>query len=111
MRVAGVAPKRRFLLAIANHQSSGSEIAEPLMLARRKHGNDSNRIEERNLIDVADEVAGHRFEDPDGAAGPLNHANSGDALARSAAVPECLKQSEVAPVEQEDVNVKMATVH
>ena len=108
---AGVGPQRRLLLAVAHHEGAGSQIAQALMLPGREDGNHADRIEEGNLIDIADEVARHRFEDSDGATRSLNHANARDALARRAPVPECFEQSEVAPVEAKRDSVKMATVH
>ena len=65
---AGIAPLRRLNLAIAHNKSAGRKVAEPLMLLGDEHGDDANRIEERKLVDVSDQVSGHRLEKPNGAA-------------------------------------------
>ena len=92
----------RFFNAIADNEGSGRKIAEALVVARDEDGDGSDGVEEGDLVDVADEVAGHGFEEADGAAGALDDADAGDALAGGAAVPEGLKEGEVAPVEEED---------
>ena len=95
-------PEGCFLLLIANDQSAGGQVAESLVLASDEHGYDSDGVEEGNLINIADEVAGHRFEDANGAARLLNDTDAGDALSGGAAVPEGLEECEVSPVEKED---------
>ena len=98
----GLGADGRIFDAIAHDESSGGEIAEALVVAGDEDGDDADRVEERNLVNVADEVARHGLEEADGAAGALDDADAGDALAGGAAVPEGLKQGEVAPVEQKD---------
>lgn len=71
------------------------------MVARDEDGDGADGVEEGDLVDVADEVARHGFEETDGAAGALDDADASDTLAGGAAVPEGLKQGEVAPVEKE----------
>ena len=90
-----------FFDAVADDERAGGEVAEPLVIAGDEDGDGADGVEERNLVDVADEVARHGFKEADGAAGALDDANAGDALAGGAAVPEGLKQGEIAPVEQE----------
>ena len=91
-----------FFNAIADDEGSGGEIAEALVVAGNEDGDGSHRVEEGELVNVADEVAGHGFEEADCAAGTLDDADAGDALAGGAAIPEGLKQGEVAPVKQEE---------
>ena len=102
VRAAGIAPQRRLRLAVPHDQRARGQVAQPLVLAGDEHGDHSDRVEEGKLVHVADQVAGHGLEEADGAAGALDDANPGHALARRAAVPEGLKEREVAPVEQED---------
>ena len=88
--------------AVADDEGAGGEIAEALVVARDEDGDGTDGVEEGDLVNVADEVAGHGFEEADGASGALDDADAGDALAGSASVPEGFKEREVAPVEEED---------
>jgi len=72
------------------------------MVAGDEDGDGAHGIKERDLVDVADKVAGHGFKEADGASRALDDADAGDALAGGTAVPESLKQGEVAPVKEED---------
>lgn len=72
------------------------------MLPCDEDRNQAHGVNAGNLVDVADEVAGHGLEEADGAAGTLDDADFSDFLARRLAVPEGLKEREVAPVEEEE---------
>ncbi len=80
-----------FFDAVADDERAGGEIAEALMVAGDEDGDGADGVEERDLVNEADEVARHGFKEADGAAGALNDANAGDTLAGGAAVPEGLE--------------------
>lgn len=65
---AGAGPEGGFLGAGADDEGSGGEIAEALVAACGKDGDDADDVEEGDLIDVTDEVAGHGLEEADGSA-------------------------------------------
>ena len=98
--VRRIVPGGRLRLPVADDQSARGQVAQPLVLAGDEHGDHADDVETGKLIDKPDQVAGHGFEETDGAAGTLDHSDPGDFLARCMPVPECLKESEVAPVEQ-----------
>src|ERR1700739_464358 len=96
----GLGAPRGFFNAVAHDECTGGKVAETLMIAGGEDGDGTDGVEERDLVDVADEVAGHGFKESDGAAGALDDADAGDALAGGAAVIESLREGEVAPVEE-----------
>src|SRR3569833_357286 len=89
---------RCFLNAISNNKRAGCQIAQPLMILRDKDRDGSYRKEERNLNHVADEIPGHRLEQSDRPAGPLDNADARHSLTVRSANPESLKEGEIPPV-------------
>ena len=56
---AGLVADRSLFNAIANDKRSGSKIAQALVIFGNEDGDGANSVEERNLVNIADEVAGH----------------------------------------------------
>ena len=79
----------------------GGQIAQALVAAIAHHRDDADEVEAGQHVDHADQVSGHGFKERDLAARLLNDANFAELLARRLAVPEGLKQGEVAPVHEE----------
>ncbi len=88
-------------LTLVNNDGSSGKIAETLMLFGEEDAHGANHVDRRNLVDEAEEVARHGFEEPDAAAGSLDDPDLGDSLAGRAAIPECLKEREVTPAKEE----------
>ena len=98
----GFSTWRNLFDAIPNHESTGGQIAKALMVAGYEDGDGTDGVKERDLVDVADEVASHRLKQADRPARALNDTNAGDTLAGGTAVPEGFKEREIAPIEEED---------
>ena len=58
-RARGLCADRCIFKAIADDESAGCEIAQALMIARYEDGDGAHGVEERDLVDVADEIACH----------------------------------------------------
>src|SRR5665213_649852 len=80
----------------------GSKIAEPLVLAVAEHRDYAGKIEAGEKVDEAQEVAREGFEEADLPATVLDDAQLHDVLAGRLAMPERLKEREVAHDEAED---------
>ena len=91
-----------FFDAIADDEGSGGKIAKPLVIFGNEDGNGPDGVEKRDLVDVANEVASHGFEEADGAAGALDDTDSSHTLTGGTAVPESFEERKVTPVEEED---------
>jgi len=96
----GAAPERRFGSALVYDQGAGGQIAEALIAPVAEHGDNADGIAAGQGVDRSEQIAGHRFEEGDGAAGVTDDAELAEPLAWGLAVPEGLKEREVAPVKQ-----------
>src|SRR5580698_4106208 len=93
--------QRLFIAALMNHDGPCSEITESLMPLRTQHRDDADKVERRQVVDDAQQIARHRLKQCDLAARVLDHAQLHDVLTRRLPVPEGLKKGVVTPDEQE----------
>jgi len=84
-----------------NHHGSRDEIAQAFVLGIQEHGDDAHRVNSRQLIDDAEQVARDRIVDADRTAVVADDAQAGQALAGRLAVPNRLEKGEIAFVKEE----------
>jgi hypothetical protein len=84
-----------------NHDRTGNEITKAFVLAAQQHAANPHRIERRQLVDDAHQVAADSFRRRNRTAGILDDAKSFFLFSRRLAVPENFKNGEVPKIKYE----------
>lgn len=89
------------MFTFVDNQRTGGEVSQALVLLAEEHRYDADCVDTGKLVDDAEKVAGHGFEEADASARALNNTNLYNALARRPAIPKRFKKGEVAPINEE----------